>query len=44
MIPSYFEIEILAIRDEFVTSGHKELNAFNNPTLYFINSILRQFL
>ena len=26
MIPSYFKIEILAIRDEFVTQGHKGLN------------------
>ena len=25
MIPSYFKIEILAIRDEFVTPGHKGL-------------------
>ena len=25
MIPSYFKIEILAIRDEFVTQGHKGL-------------------
>ena len=25
MIPSYFKIEILAIRDEFVTQGHKVL-------------------
>ena len=25
MIPSYFKIEILAIRDEFVTLGHKGL-------------------
>ena len=26
MIPSYFKMEILAIRDEFVTQGHKGLN------------------
>ena len=25
MIPSYFKIEILAIRDEFVIQGHKDL-------------------
>ena len=25
MIPSYFKIEILAVRDEFVTLGHKGL-------------------
>ena len=25
MIPSYFKIEILPIRDEFVTQGHKGL-------------------
>ena len=26
MIPSYFKIEILAVRDEFVTRGHKGLS------------------
>ena len=25
MIPSYLKIEILAIRDEFITQGHKGL-------------------
>ena len=35
MIPSYFEIEILAIRDKFVTQAHKRLKfialCFRNP-------------
>ena len=31
MIPSYFEIEILAIRDEFVTQGHKGLTLLTYP-------------
>ena len=28
MIPSYFKIEIWALRDEFVTLGHNGLNHF----------------
>ena len=27
MIPSYFKIEILTMRDEFVTQGHKGLKS-----------------
>ena len=32
-IPSYFKIEILAIRDEFVTQGHKGLSIKFSPHL-----------
>ena len=40
MIPSYFKIEILAMRDEFVTQGHKGLNVscirFIHYEMYFV--------
>ena len=32
MIPSYFKIEILAIRDEFVPQGHKRLKTAVEPS------------
>ena len=36
MIPSYFRIKILAIRDEFVTQGHKGLRPEYIGIDYFI--------
>ena len=37
MIPSYFKIQILAMRFEFVTQGHKGLifDGFKKPPLKF---------
>ena len=35
-IPSYFKIEILAIRDEFVTPGHKGLNKMHRSGNMYI--------
>ena len=33
MIPSYFKIEIMAIRDEIVTQGHKGLKVETWPII-----------
>ena len=36
MIPTYLNIEILSIRDEFVTPGHKGLTASLEELFYLI--------
>ena len=42
MIPSYFKIGISAIRDEFVTQGHKGLDTIP-PNLPLLSQFARSF-
>ena len=42
MIPSYFKIETLAIRDEFVKQGYKELLYCHIILIFLINRFYRE--